>query len=379
MSTGPEAPKALGRRAALGTLAGLATGGLVACAGPVPPLSGPHSGLRPGPPARPGLVRIAVASCCNQNQPQPLWDAVMAEQPEHLVFAGDNVYASQQPFRIEALRAAYAQQAQVPGFARLRQRIAHSAIWDDHDYGLNDGGAGFAHQQASKDAFIDFWGLPADDERRSRPGLHHARVIAQGGRRVQIIVLDTRWWRSDLKPTDVRGAPGRERYLPDADPGKTLLGPEQWRWLGQRLREPADARLVVSSIQVLAEGHGYERWGNLPLERARLLAELRDSGARNVVLASGDRHIGALYQHLGDGGPREAGAALLEITSSGVTHPWTTASEPGPNRIGALVREPHFGVVSFDFDAQAITLGLRGLFNQSLHAHRVPMQALEAA
>ena len=353
------------RRQAL--LGGLAAGAALAgCAQPAPPAVGA---------AAPGRVRIGVFSCCDQTQPQPLWNAVLAEAPDHLVFAGDNVYASRQPFDIAELRAAYAQQARVESFRRVRERIAHSAIWDDHDYGLNDGGAEFAHKQASKDAFLDFWAVPAADDRRAREGLHHAAWVQPGGRRVQLIVLDTRWWRSALRPTDQRGARGRERYLPDPDPAKTLLGDAQWAWLGQRLREPADGHVVVSSIQLLAEGHGFERWGNLPLERERLFRTVRASGARGVVLVSGDRHIGGLYHHAGP----DVAYPLWEMTSSGVTHPWTTADEPGPNRVGPLVRERHWGLVVFDFAAASLTLSLRGEANQVLHEHTVPLARLQPA
>ena len=367
------------RRALLGALAAGAS--LAGCAGTLVPAQTPPPAPPPPPPPalRPaaGKLRIGVASCCNQTVAQPIWDAVLAEAPEHMVFAGDNVYASRQPFDIDLLRAAYALQAQVPNFSRLRERIAHSAIWDDHDYGLNDAGAEFPHKQASKQAFVDFWALAADDERRSRPGLHHALWVQHGGRRVQLIVLDTRWWRSPLKPTDQRGARGKERWLPDADPDKTMLGVEQWAWLERRLREPADGHVVVSSIQVLADGHGYERWGNFPLERERLMRTVRSSGAKGVVLVSGDRHIGGLYHH-----PAGEGAApypLWEMTSSGVTHPWTTADEPGPNRIGPLVRDRHYGLVEFDFTAGELTLSLRGAANQVLHEHRVPLGLLQGA
>jgi alkaline phosphatase D len=67
---------------------------------------------------------------------------------------------------------------------------------------------------------------------------------------------------------DERNTLGRERYI--SDPAKTMLGEAQWRWLEERFKEPGDLRLIVSSIQVLAEGHGWERWGNLPLEGQRL-------------------------------------------------------------------------------------------------------------
>jgi alkaline phosphatase D len=361
------------RRALLGALA--AGAALTGCAGPVRTAVD-----APSPPTgqtSAGRLRIGVASCCDQTVAQPLWDAVLAEAPDHMVFAGDNVYASQQPFDINALRAAYAMQARVPNFSRLRQRVPHSAVWDDNDYGLNDGGADFLHKQASKDAFIDFWALPADDERRSRPGLYAARWVQGGGRRVQLILLDTRWWRSPLKPTDQRGARGKERWLPDADPDKTMLGAEQWAWLEQRLRQPADGHVVVSSTQLLAEGHGFERWGNFPLERERFFRTVTTSGARGVVIVSGDRHFGALYQHPAG----QAGAAypLWEMTSSGVTHPWTAADEFNPNRIGPLVRARHYGVVEFDFAAGDLALSLRSEANQVLHEHRVPLQQLQSA
>ena len=50
-----------------------------------------------------------------------------------------------------------------------------------------------------------------------------ARPLAPSGQRTQVILLDTRFFGSSLKPTDQRNAAGRERYLPDEDPGKTML------------------------------------------------------------------------------------------------------------------------------------------------------------
>ena len=38
------------------------------------------------------LSRIAFGSCADQVKPQPIWDAILAYQPELFIFAGDNVY-----------------------------------------------------------------------------------------------------------------------------------------------------------------------------------------------------------------------------------------------------------------------------------------------
>ena len=303
---------------------------------------------------RPPLSRIAFGSCAKQTLPQPIWEPILAYRPDLFIFAGDNVYGDFDSPEAAELKRAYDEARHIAGYARLRETVPHLAVWDDHDYGVNDGGAEFAHKALAKDLFLDFWEAPATDIRRTRGGIYDSRVIGPPGMRVQVILLDVRWFRSPLKPTDKRGAPGRQRYLPDPDPAKTMLGAEQWAWLAQELRRPAELRLIVSSTQVLAEGHGWERWGNLPLEKQKLIDTIRASGAKGVVLLSGDRHVGALY--------RETPAdlyPLYEATSSGLNMVYWAAKEPGPNRLGALYAAANFGVVDIDWWERKLVLALR--------------------
>jgi alkaline phosphatase D len=307
-----------------------------------------------GAQGHPPLSRIAFGSCANQAKPQPIWDAILAYRPELFIFAGDNVYGDFNSADAANLRRAYETAEGIAGYTRLRDSVAHLAVWDDHDYGLNDGGGDFPHKAVAKELFLKFWNVPATDVRRSREGIYDSRIIGPPGMRVQIILLDVRWFRSPLKPTDQRGGPGKERYLPDPDPAKTMLGLAQWAWLAGELRKPAELRLLVSSIQVLAEGHGWERWGNLPLERQKLFDTIRDSGAKGVVLLSGDRHIGALYRETPPAMP-----PLHEITSSGLNMVYWAAREPGPNRLGALYAAANFGVVDIDWWEHKVTLALR--------------------
>lgn len=309
------------------------------------------------------LRRIAFGSCIDQNRPQPIWLPILAERPDLFIFGGDNVYASTPPWSLDTLEHAYATLAADPGFARLRSTVPHLATWDDHDFGLNDGGAGFAGQQASQAAFLAFWGVPADDPRRARRGIYHAVRLGPPGRRVQIILLDGRTFRSPLRGTDRPMAPGRERYLPDPDPAKTMLGDAQWVWLDTQLRLPADLRLIVSGVQVLAEGHGWECWGNLPVERQRLVDLVRRTGAGAAVFLSGDRHVGGIYRHDSPGHD-----PLYEITSSGMTHAWAQAREDGPNRIGDLVRENHFAQLDLDWAAGGLQITFRGASGAVLRA-----------
>lgn len=296
------------------------------------------------------LRRIAFGSCADQNQPQPFWSPILAFEPQLFLMIGDNVYGDVSSGALTELRAAYDRLAGIDGFKRLRAEVPVLATWDDHDYGANDAGADFPYRAGVTRLFREFWGVPAID----RDGIYDAHIFGPPGRRLQVILLDTRSFRSGLKPTNQRGAPGKERYLPDPDPAKTMLGTAQWGWLDQQLRQPADLRLIVSSIQVLAEGHGYERWGNLPTERQRLIELIGATRTNGVVFLSGDRHIGALYRRT-DGVPYP----LHEITSSSLNRPVGTSSETGPHQVGAVYAKENFGVIEIDWQAGGVTLALR--------------------
>jgi alkaline phosphatase D len=190
---------------------------------------------------------------------------------------------------------------------------------------------------------------------------------------VQVILLDTRYFRSPLRPTDRRGAPGRERYLPDDDPAKTMLGEAQWAWLAERLREPAELRLVVSSVQVLAEGHGWERWGNLPRERRRLYDLVRDAGANGVVFLSGDRHIAGLYEEAA-GTPYP----FVELTSSGINKTFATPGDLQGNRLGAPYGRENFGTVDIDWWAGEVRLAVRDMNGEVVRERTLRLGALRA-
>ena len=323
--------------------------------------------------AGPPLRRIAFGSCCHQEEDQGIWSAIHAWRPEVMVMGGDNVYGDSRSAALRELRAAYDRAEANPGFARMKRDVPMLAIWDDHDYGRNDAGAEFPWKQQSKDLFCEFWRVARDDPRRRREGLHHAAVFGPPGQRTQIVLLDTRWFRSKLRRTDRFGAPGRERYVPDDDAAKTMLGDAQWTWLEEQLRRPAELRLIVSSIQVLAEGHGWERWGNLPRERARLLDLIVATRASGVVFLSGDRHLGAFYRQADD-----VPYPLHEMTSSGLTKSYRSA-EPGPNRLGETLGEINFGTVGVDWSAGQIELALRDRRGEAQRLLALDLAALRAA
>ena len=319
--------------------------------------------------------RMSVGSCANQKVAQPIWQTILADKPDFHIFGGDNVYASDKPWSLAQLQEAYTLAAKHEGMAQLMRSVPFMAMWDDHDYGMNDGGVEFEGKLQAKQALLDFFKLPANHITRTRDGLYDAKIIGTGDRRIQIITLDTRWHRSPLARPLIPGLPGQERYIPDPSPEKTktMLGEAQWQWLEAQLKIPAQIRFIFSGVQILAEGHGWERWGNLPRERQRLMETIARTKAQGVVLLSGDRHIGALY--------KEASAVpypLWEMTASGLTHAWANASEAGPNRIGELVRVNHYGIVQINWAARDVQLQLKDTQGRIMHAATIPMKDIQA-
>lgn len=320
------------------------------------------------------VSRIAFGSCFKDSRAgHDIWSAIAASGPGLFIFAGDTLYPrdeTEDP-ALPALRAAYDELAANSSFTALREQVPVLPVWDDHDYGMNDGGADFSARKESQALFVDRWALPKKDPRRVRDGVYHSVTVGAPGRQVQVILLDTRFFRSPLMPTDMRGALGRERYIPDSDPGKTVLGDIQWRWLQEQLREPADLRLLVSSIQVLADGHGWEGWRTLPLEQARLFDLLAQHSDVPTLLLSGDRHVAGVY--------RRAVAAdvnLVEFTSSALNNtippPYrtNTLAEAGPYRVGGLYGEANFGLLDIDWAGQSVLLSLRDAGGDSVRQLR---------
>src|SRR5207249_5081850 len=110
------------------------------------------------------------------------------------------------------------------------------------------------------------------------------------GKRVQVILLDTRYHRSPLKRA-AKPNPGERvpPYVANTDADATMLGAEQWAWLEGELRKPAEVRLLVSSIQVIADEHGYEKWANFAREGDKREAVVRRTGGNGLFILSGNR------------------------------------------------------------------------------------------
>lgn len=313
---------------------------------------------------------LLYGSCLHQDKPQPIWNAINREPGDVFMLLGDNIYGdSEDP---DVLAAKYKKQWQVEGFVQQRQRMPLIGIWDDHDFGVNDGGKEYPSKEASRQLMLDYFNEAKDSARRTRAdGIYTSYIYGEAPHRVQIILPDLRWNRDAINHVTkveylAQKAPkNMGPYLPTTESGATMLGEKQWQWLEQQLQIPAEVRIIGSSLQLLPEFTGWEAWANFPADRQRLMDLLDKYQVNNLLILSGDTHWGELSKVI-----RKNGQPLYEMTSSGLTETWHDVS-PNQHRISKSFAHANYGVVKIDWLGQPnISLTLKdvegkAVFNQS--------------
>lgn len=321
-------------------------------------------------PADKALTRIAFGSCAHQDKEQPIWDKVNAWEPELFIFLGDNIYGDTQDMNV--MRAKYTKLSEKPGYRTLRKATQCIATWDDHDYGVNDGGFEYPKKKESKELFLEFWNEPADGFRRSHEGIYTSYFFGPKGRRVQVILPDNRTFRTGLMGYTTPLPPSGP-YLVNSDPKATMLGAAQWDWLEAELRKPADLRILASSTQVVADHPGHEAWCNFQADHQRLLDLIDFAQVENLIVISGDTHYPELSR-LAEGMPYP----LYDLTSSGLTEVWESFG-PNKNRIAQGPLAPNFGRLTIDWSGKepSVLMEVQMLDGQVAISHRVPFAELK--
>jgi len=207
--------------------------------------------------------------------------------------------------------------------------------------------------------------VPENSFRRSREGVYHSEIFETQKGSVKVIILDTRYFRDQLKESD----DPNKRYKPSTG---TVLGKEQWRWLEEELKNSnASFNVILSSIQILSAEHGFETWGNFPSEVEKLKELIVSSEANNVILLSGDRHISEFSKTEVKG----LNYPLVDFTSSGLTHTYENFDgEPNKYRVGEVIKDKSFGLLRFNFDKNEVLLEMRGVNNKLQQNYLIDFQ-----
>lgn len=297
------------------------------------------------------IDNIAFGSCNKQHKDQPMWLYILQNDPDLWIWLGDNIYGDTED--MEVMKSKYDLQNENKAYQELLANCPIIGTWDDHDYGVNDGGKEYPRRKQSKQLFAQFMGYEKEHPIHDHEGVYHSYTFGEQDKSVKVILLDTRYFRDQL-------AMANSNYVPNEK--GTILGEKQWAWLEKELAESkASVHIIASSIQIIPREHRFEKWSNFPNERIRLFALIDSLNVSNPILLSGDRHAAEISSY-----PLNTEKILYEITASGLTHSYSRGSgEPNEFRVGEeRVLSLNFGLIRFDWENREASLEIRGLANE---------------
>lgn len=285
-------------------------------------------------PSGPAKFRIAFGSCTKLrgSSVQAIWSAIPPWNPDMFFWLGDNIYGD--AMDPDILAEEYRRLRDAPGLNRIWGTMGHLAVWDDHDFGLNDADRTHPGKTAALEVFTRYWANPNYGLAQA-PGVFFHKSF--GG--VDFFFLDGRTYRD---PNDD----------PDT-PEKTFLGAEQMAWLRDGLRNSN------AHFKVLICGSGWstaklsgDSWGACLHERNALFDFIRDEQIAGVVLLSGDTHSGELNAIPWSA---KGGYDLYDLVSSPLVqvsrHTWVDR-RPEIRIRQAFDATPNFGLLEFDLTAE---------------------------
>ena len=253
---------------------------------------------------------LAIGSCADEKEgTQKLLRTIAALHPDAVAFIGDTPYIDTTDLARQRKR--YGEFFSQPGMAEWLSSTPLAAVWDDHDFGLNDTDGRLKGKERSLQAFRE-WHANASFGTGTEGVYHRLRLGP-----MEVFLLDTRWFARTARCTAADAVDPVMVGSADATTagGWTLLGQAQWAWLRDGLSaSTAPIKIIVSSMVFNSSVRPLKTdyWGMYPEEYARLMRLVRDVPG-GVVLVSGDVHTSRLLLHPT---AATAGRDLWEIVSS---------------------------------------------------------------
>jgi alkaline phosphatase D len=284
---------------------------LILCAGIQSPMSGQNMDLT-----------FAMGSCAELSDPvrEEIFTSILAKKPDFFFWLGDNTYYKSSEWNDSTLMVnAWERRHASPPLARMMAELPQRAIWDDHDYGPNDGDSTYALRSVSAKIFSTVW----KDTPFNYALYRDLRWVERKGD-VVWIGLDDRTHRGPV--------------------GTQVLGRNQLDWLSSVLEEHNDARVVFVAVgsQVLNLAPSFENLIRYPEERTNLLDRCSAAKPR-VVFLTGDRHHGEIEELT------HRGVRFIEICSSPLTSkvfpPRSPETELNTTIVGLPITVAHFTMV----------------------------------
>jgi alkaline phosphatase D len=213
----------------------------------------------------------------------PVYATVASEGPAFVMQIGD--FDHRNPKGIAAARDMHKEvrSAATPSGLDFLTNIAccypFFHVWDDHDYGRDNGDKTFTGKARAIQAFREYYPLPTLPNPTA--GIWHSFRYAQ----VEFFMLDLRSQRDPSRDPD-----GVDHSMLDGD--NILDGQKEWLKNGL-LNSTATWKFIVSSVSFNRNsGKRSDSWMGYMTERMELVDFIRNNGITGVIVLSADLHSG---------------------------------------------------------------------------------------
>ena len=95
---------------------------------------------------------IAFGSCNKPSVDGDMWPAIGENNPDIFVWLGDFIYGDTHDMVI--LKSKYKELTDLPAYKNFVSKTSVIGVWDDHDYGINDGGKYFSKKEERKSIIL---------------------------------------------------------------------------------------------------------------------------------------------------------------------------------------------------------------------------------
>lgn len=279
-------------------------------------------------------LSLLIASCLDASYEKlqsKMWKQVYGQYPEVMFLIGDNVYADKglKAFLLKMtekdIRDAYIRSRETLDLYRWPKLVPIYALWDDHDYGLNNQGKFFKHKEYATKIFNAFWSNEHPDLVTKGPGVSY--TLRMSG--IDFHFLDGRSFR------DTEDTKGEH------------LGKGQKEWFFSQLSKSKKA-MIVKGDQFFGAYHPFESFEkNHPKAFSSFVTGLKKVNI-SYVLVSGDRHLTEIMDL-----KKSSLGKSYELTTSGIhAKVFPGSFEKFPNPLMMVGKSGMYNYMLIDLDSK---------------------------
>jgi alkaline phosphatase D len=319
-------------------------------------------------PGTPGRYVVAYGACAGYVvEHERMWETIQQHDPRALLLLGDNVYIDD-PEHVMTQNYCYYRRHSQPQWRQLIAGRGVYAIWDDHDFGMDDcfGGPEIdvpAWKRPVWEVFRQNWNNPAYGGGQQQPGCWFDFYLGD----IHFIMLDGRYYREEG---------GRQKKKVE---NPSMLGPVQLAWLKETLKHSRGTFKILASPVPWAPGvkggppGGLDTWDGFPGERDAIYNFVYEQGISGVALLSGDRHRSDARRIT-----RPNGYDLYDLLSAGLTNYHTHPVVETPGLLFGYNEKNSFALLHFDTLAEdpTLTYEIVNIDNQSIWSLELTLSQL---